>query len=106
MNHTLLDRLRPGTADCPSEMALDKWCCEALPAAEQRLVAEHVNGCEICGERLDLRRLGLDAFPLFDEAQQVAELQRRLSDASGPIRTDTPLPVLVCAEISQRNPVE
>jgi hypothetical protein len=106
MNHNLFDRLRPGTADCPSEMALDKRSCEALSPAEQRLIAQHIESCEICVERLELRRLGLEAFPLLDEAQQIAEVERRLNDASGPIRTDTPRPFLVCTEISQRNPVD
>lgn len=105
MNQNPFEMLRPGAADCPSELALDKWAAEALPAAEQQLITAHLSDCEICEERIELRRLGLAAFPLLDEAQEIAELQRRLGDTNGPLGHDS-IPIAVCESVSQRNPVE
>lgn len=102
MNQNLFEKLRPGAADCPSELALDKWIAEALTAAEQRSITVHVSRCELCEERIELRRLGLAAFPLIDETREIAALQRRLADASGPIRPE-PIPIVVCETVSQRN---
>lgn len=102
MNQNLFEKLRPGAADCPSELALDKWIAEALTAVEQRAITVHISSCELCEERIDLRRLGLAAFPRLDEAQEIAELSRRLADASGPIRPE-PIPIVVCETVSQRN---
>jgi hypothetical protein len=102
MNQSMFDKLRPGTPDCPSELALDKWICDGLSDAEQRFIAVHVSDCEVCVERIELRRMGLSAFPLLDEEQQLAALKRRLAKAP----TTGPLPLLPCESMSQRNPVE
>lgn len=104
MNQNLFERLRPGAPDCPSELALDKWAAEALPPAEQRSITAHISDCEICEERIELRRLGLAAFPLLDEAQEIAKLERKLADPSGPIPHES-IPMVVCETVSQRNRV-
>ena len=72
-----LGRARAEHVDCPSELQLDELHSGELDEPQRRPIATHIEGCQMCEERMALRREGLAAFGLH-ETSLLAPIRARV----------------------------
>jgi hypothetical protein len=78
------DKLRPGGAGCPSDLALDRFHAGALLPEGKEQLSAHLEGCATCRSRLEERGAGFAAFPGVDERKLLAAIYRRLDEPAAP----------------------
>lgn len=81
MNAQDFARLRPGEADCPSDLALDRLHAGELPSAESQRLTAHVQTCASCPARLAMRQAGFGAVPEVDPRPLLSTIRRRLHES-------------------------
>lgn len=80
MNAQDLARLREGSPECPSDLALDRLHAGELPQAESQQLTAHVAACAICPQRMAARQAGFAALPEVDPRPILSAIRRRLHE--------------------------
>ncbi len=79
MNEDLLQRLRAGRAECPSDLLLDRLAAGELPAAQAAQLQAHTGTCPACAAHMKEARF--DALPV-DAAALLARIRRGMDRPS------------------------
>lgn len=77
----ILERLRQGKPQCPSDLALDRLHAGELTGASARELESHIDGCDVCPQRMQERRAGFDAWPAADPRPLLAGIRRGLHES-------------------------
>jgi hypothetical protein len=74
-----------GRMGCPSELVLDRWQAGELSPRSTAEAEQHVAGCEICQQRMSVRRLGFDSFPHLDRSTVLERIRNGMAAARPPV---------------------
>jgi hypothetical protein len=77
----ILERIRAGQPQCPSDLALDRLHSGELAGQAARELSSHIDGCNVCPQRMAERRAGFDAIPGADPRPLLAGIRRALHES-------------------------
>lgn len=75
-----LDDIRAGRPGCPSDFDLDRLDAGDLAGERAAALFEHIDGCDVCPARMELRASRFDIAPGVDPRRIMAAVRRRVDE--------------------------
>jgi hypothetical protein len=81
MTSSNFESLRSRRPDCPSNLALERYAAQELPAETAASIRQHLELCDVCPQRLKANDFA--AMPEFDERLMLAAIRKGMDEPQG-----------------------